>query len=351
VVCVPFSIFMSHYTYRTDFPHFYYAASTIVDQSTPNTEVYNIDKANKYSIPEEAAGTYHVFIYSIPVAYLIAPLALMPYFMAKAVWISLNILFYIAAVIIILNLSEASGRWFTYPLMISCLWAPFVENIRYGQGNGIPLFLVTVAILAATKNRSTFSGILLSIATLFKLFPIAVAMVFGIKNWRVIVSFAVVFSASFLTPGSLKWFFGIKNSSPDCFTPTFLWLNQFGSLWFVVYAATIAGITALMVHRTKNVNYPFMATISIPAVFLAMPILEYHHLTLLIFSYVHLLFSSSSNRLLTACVLLSFIMINLSFILIKICLPLLPFFSSMGLFLLWSALIWRFLLFDIKQHG
>jgi hypothetical protein len=141
-----FSVFLSHYTYNTDFGVYYYAASTILDPNTPNISVYDIDTANKYSIPEaiENAG----FPYSMPAAYIMAPLALIPYFKAKAAMIFINILMYLSAIIIALKMGRASGRWFAYPLALLCLWWPFIQNMRQGQVNGILLFLIALAVLA-----------------------------------------------------------------------------------------------------------------------------------------------------------------------------------------------------------
>ncbi|MCJ7542718.1 MAG: DUF2029 domain-containing protein, partial [Desulfobacterales bacterium] len=153
LVCFYFSVFLSHYTYNTDFEAYYYAASTILDPNTPNISVYDIDTVNKYSIPEaiENAG----FPYSMPAAYIMAPLALIPYFKAKAVMIFINILMYLAAITIALKMGDASGRWLAYPLALLCLWWPFIQNMRQGQVNGILLFLIALAVFAATKNRPT----------------------------------------------------------------------------------------------------------------------------------------------------------------------------------------------------
>ncbi len=120
--CFYFSVFLSHYTYNTDFTAFYYAASTILDPNTPNISVYDIDTDNKYSIPKVTEIHAPAFIYSMPAAYIIAPLALMPYFKAKAAMIFINILMYLAAITIILKMGGASGRWFAYPLALLCLW-------------------------------------------------------------------------------------------------------------------------------------------------------------------------------------------------------------------------------------
>jgi hypothetical protein len=129
LACFYFSVFLSHYTYYTDFAVYYYASSTILDPNTPNISVYNIDTVNKYSIPEATQLHGFSFIYSMPVAYIMAPLALMPYFKAKAAMIFINILMYLAAIAIALRFGGASGRWFAYPLAFLCLWWPFIGSV------------------------------------------------------------------------------------------------------------------------------------------------------------------------------------------------------------------------------
>ena len=316
LVCFYFSVFLSHYTYNTDFGVFYYAASTILDPNTPNISVYDIDTANKYSIPEATQLHGFTFIYSMPVAYIMAPLALIPYFKAKAAMIFINILMYLSAITIALKMGRASGRWFAYPLALLCLWWPFIQNMRQGQVNGILLFLLALAVFAATKNRPTICGIFLAIAALFKLFPIAIAMMLGIKNWRIFASCLFVFVISFLIPGSPKWIEAIS-SYPRYnihYSLIYLWLKQISLFWFWIYAATIAGFSALVVYRAKDANYPILTSFAIPAVFLTMPIIEITHFTLLPFSYAYLLVSAKrSNRLLITSIFISFIMISISF--------------------------------------
>jgi hypothetical protein len=312
--CFYFSVFLSHYTYNTDFGLYYSTAKKILESNTPNTSIYDIDTVDKYSIPEaiENAG----FPYSMPVAYIMSPLALMPYFKAKAAMIFINILMYLSAISIALKMGRASGRWFAYPLALLCLWWPFIQNMRQGQVNGILLFLVALAVLAATKNRPTICGIFLAIAALFKLFPIAIAMMLGIKNWRIFASCLFVFIISFLVPGSPRWIEAISSYPRYYIHYSFIysWLKQFGLVWFWIYASTIAAISALIVYRAKNANYPIITSFAILAVFLTMPILEITHFTLLPFSYAYLLVSAKrSNRLLITSIFISFIMISISF--------------------------------------
>ena len=314
LVCFYFSVFLSHYTYNTDFGLYYSTAKKILDSNTPNISIYDIDTVDKYSIPEaiENAG----FPYSMPVAYIMAPLALMPYFKAKAVMIFINILMYLSAITIALKMGRASGRWFAYPLALLCLWWPFIQNMRQGQVNGILLFLIALAVLAATKNRPSICGIFLAIAALFKLFPIAIAMMLGIKNWRIFASCIFVFVISFLIPGSPKWIEAISGYPRYYihYSLIYLWLKQFSFIWFWIYASIIAGFSALVVYRAKDANYPILTSFAIPAVFLTMPILEITHFTLLPFSYAYLLVSAKrSNRLLINSIFISFIMISISF--------------------------------------
>ena len=340
LVCFNFSVFLSHYTYNTDFQAYYYAARTILDPNTPNISVYDIDTANKYSIPEASEIHAFAFIYSMPVAYIISPLALMTYFKAKSAMIFINILMYLAAIAIALRLGGASRRWFAYPLALLCLWWPFIQNMRQGQVNGILLFLIALAVLAATKNRPTICGIFLAIAALFKLFPIAIAMVLGIKNWRIFASCILAFGVSFLIPGSLKWFQVISNIYGGAYSPIYLWLKQFGFIWFWIYAATMAGFSALIVYLAKDANYPILTSFAIPAVFLTMPIMEYDHLTLLAFSYSYIIVTTKmSNHLLITSTILSFILISTSFFFFN--LLILKIIVSFGLAVFWTALAYN----------
>ena len=335
LLCLFFSIFLSRYTYNSDFAVFYHASSTILDPGRPNTSVYEIGDASTYSIPE-AIGKNHIFVYSMAVAYIMTPLALMPYYTAKSAMIFINILLYLAAISIVLKLGNASGRWFSYSLALLCLWSPWIQDLRQGQVNAILLFLIAVAVLAAVKNRSNLCGILLAFATLFKLFPIAIAMVFGIKNWRIFISCIVCFAVSFLIPGSFKWFQAISNIYP-AHNPIYLWLKPLGLGYFVFYVVVIAGLTALFAYRMKIVNYPMLASLAIPAVFLTMPIVEFNHLAILPFSYAYLIaFFKTSNRLLLICLLLSFLLISAPFFIVTS--MSVKVFAFLGLMVLWVGL-------------
>ena len=172
-----FSMWLSWFSTGTDFPVFYNAASKMIDPDTPNAEVYNSNIVNVY-MPEQSP-TY-AFIYSMPVAYILSPLALIPYFLAKALIIFLGITSYLFAVVIILRMNHAAGRWFSYMMVLSCLWLPFIQDFRLAQVNCIILLLVSIASSLAIKGRAYLCGLFLSLAALIKLFPLAIAMVLGL---------------------------------------------------------------------------------------------------------------------------------------------------------------------------
>jgi hypothetical protein len=352
--CFCFSVFLSHYTINTDFAQYYSVANKIFDSNAPNISVYDIDTANKYLIPE--ATEFHGFPYSMFAAYIMAPLALIPYFKAKAAMIFINILMYLAAIAIVLRLAGASGRWFVYPFALFCLWPPFIENMRQGQINAMLLFLIAFAAFAATKNRPNWCGFFLAIAALFKVFPLAIAMVLGIKNWRIFSSCLIAFVISFFIPGSLKWFQAISNNLARynfLYNPIYSWLQQFSPVWFWVYAFTIASCSALVAYRARDANYPILTSFAIHAVLLIIPIIEYAHLTLLALPYAYIIVSSKrSNRMLRTIVFLSLIMLSIPFFpvklfLFKIIAP--QVLMLLGLFVVWAALAEN--LFFCHPHG
>jgi hypothetical protein len=287
------SVLFSYKTYNTDFPCYYYVASTILDPHASNEDVYGYpeDRGNKYSIPE-IKEIKDRFLYSIPAAYFLAPLALMPYYTAKTTMIFLNMVAYLFAVATILKLSNVSSRGIIWGMAISCLWLPFLHTIIYAQINALILMLVALAVLAVTRGYPYLCGALLAFASLFKLFPLAIALVLGLRNRRVLVGLSVVIGAFFLVPGSTKWISTMSNFvNEEGRLPIYLWLKAVNPVLIFLYPALIGIVTALITIIAKDDDYPLLASFAIPAVFLAMPRLGYYHLTLLVFTYGYLLAS------------------------------------------------------------
>lgn len=235
VISILVSALFSYKTYSTDFPCFYYVASTILDPQASNEDIYRYteDTENRYSIPEKKE-VKDTLLYSVPAAYLLAPLGLMPYYMAKATMIFLNMVAYLFAVAMILKLSNASSRDITWGTAIACLWLPFFHTIGFANIDAFILFLVASAVFAVTSGHPYLCGALFA---------------------------------------------------------TYLWLNAVNPVLVFLYPVIIGITTALITVFAKSDDYPLLASFAIPAVFLAMPRLEYNHLTLLVFTYGYLLAS------------------------------------------------------------
>jgi hypothetical protein len=347
IVCyLSFSI--SNKWYATDFPVFYYAASTIIDPDAPIEAIYryDVDLYNKYNIPGENPPGLD-FIYSLLAAYIMSPLALMPYYTAKTVMITINFFAYLGGVTIALRLGGAKGLTQINLLVLSCFWMPFIHNLKAGQVNAVLFFLISLAVLAATRNRPYLCGILLGITALFKIFPIAIALVLGLKNWRILIACSVVFGSSFLVPGSLEWFSVIGNIYQGNYTPVYLWLKQYSYIWFICYVFCIAGLTALIVYFSKKANYSFLASFAIPAMFLTLPLIEYYHLTMLMFSYAYLLVTTIKlKKVLLIPIILSIILICSFYIFHD------HLFNVIGLLLLWTTLVFQqfFTIFEDEKN-
>jgi hypothetical protein len=217
---------------------------------------------------------------------------------------------------------------------------PFVSSQVWIQSNAILTFLIALAMLAAVKEYPYIAGCLIGIASLFKLFPLAFAMVLGLKNWRISVACILLFLVSFFIPGSLNWFSAIKevhtlNKSPF-YTPLYIWLNQIAPVCYYSFAVIIIGVTALLAYRNRNADYSLLISFAVPAAFLISPIVNYHHLTILVLPYAYILTSIKTyNRWFLAATITSFLLINSVFRLpdIKYYLPVM-----VGLILLWGSM-------------
>lgn len=296
-ISISVSMLFSYKTYNTDFPLYYFVASTILDPQASNEDVYRYpeDRENKYSIPEKTQEK-NPYIYSVPAAYFLTPLAWMPYYAAKTTMIFLNMIAYLFSVATVLKLSNASGRQITWGTAISCLWLPFLHTLIFAQINALILLLVVLAVLAVTRGYPYLCGALFAVASLLKLFPLAVALILGVRNWRVLVGFSIVFGASFLVPGSTKWISTMLSfMNEEVRVPAYLWLKGINPDLVFLIPVLIGAVTALIALLAKDDDYPLLASFAIPATFLAMPRLGYYHFTLLALTYAYL-FASKQYR-------------------------------------------------------
>jgi hypothetical protein len=333
------STFMSAYTYNTDFPAYYRAANVVLDRDVPIIDVYDLEaENNKYNIPE----AFVIYKYSILVAYVMSPLAMLPYYSAKALMIALDILAYGCSMLIILRLTKASGRSYLYPLAFSFLWMPFIHDVRFVQVNSILLFLITLSVYFATRNQPCISGSLLGLAALFKIYPLIIAVIFGIKNWRIALSCAVIFCLALLFPGTKEWFsaFAYTPFIEKLYSVVYTTLIHYSITLYGLYVVLIGGITALTVYQRRESDYLYLTALLIPAILLIMTVNQYFYLVLLVIPYTLLLFNHDLKIIYKITAIISFILIYLAGFLF-------PFnyyanhITICGMMLLWIVLIFN----------
>lgn len=293
-----FSYWYSSWPGMSEFAVYYRAGKIVLDPTIQNTQIYNWEDRNlaRYGVPYDNIPTQ--YRYSMFATYLIAPFSLINYRISEAIFIFLNLLCYATSIYVLLKSFGARKRWLFYPVMASFLWMPFIQNIRYVQINAILLLIMTIAIVAARREKYILSGVLLAVATLFKPFFLAVTMVLCIKNWRIVVGYLPVIILALMLPGTNLWFksFLWPPHPFSCYSALYSYLGYFNEYYFLICALAIGFITALITYRNRQLDFFTLSSFGIVGAFLTMPIIEGNHLTILIFGYINFLFMESSIR-------------------------------------------------------
>lgn len=337
IICVSFSYWYSRYVSYTDFPVLYNSATYYLKEKSALEDIYGIWISHTYHLPE---GTNHgKFIYSPVGLILLSPLGYFDYYNAKTILMSFNMLSYILSIYLILKLFELPKRWFIYFFSLSFFWKPFWVDVMFGQINSILLLLITFAVYNVKNKNPLISGSLIGLAASFKLFPIGIAMTLGIRNFRVFLGCAL-FSILLLTlPGSIKWFSAINDNHFIELSPAYQLLDTVNPNLGYIYSATISLITAIIIYKSNVYDPLEIVSYSIPAIFLAAPVIEYYHLTLLIISYLFLMnYAKNNNRLIHVLIpLLSFSLITLGYFWRELNLIAKQEIYYISIFLLWLA--------------
>ncbi len=309
VAMIIFSYFIATYTHTTDFPCFYSAAKTIINHGINSDKIYTHSDDKKFYIPEEIEKWKRLdFNYSKFIALTMAPLGFLPYYLSKTTLIFLNISCYLFAIYLFLLTQFSSDKFPLYMFGLFFFYQPFFQNIRFAQVEGIIFLLLVLSYFFSTKAKFYKSGFFLGISILFKLFPIALAISVGLKNRIILITSLSVLTISFILPGSNMWLKTLPKSN----THRLLQSNEF-FFYYLIFLFFIGALTAMYILFYENIKYEDIYAISISAIFITAPFLEYYHLTLLCFSYMYL-FSNfrSINSLSKFFIIASFVLINSS---------------------------------------
>ncbi|MEA1946985.1 MAG: glycosyltransferase family 87 protein [Thermodesulfobacteriota bacterium] len=316
-----------------DFAAFYCAGRIVLDPTISNDAVYDQEKMGTVGLKYDIKRRPALYLYSIAATYIFLPFTLFPYGISKIVFNVFNVIIYLSAVAIALRLGGTSGARFIGLMALLLVWAPFFYNQYWLQSNTIVLFVVALGVLLAVRNRPILSGVSFGVATLIKIFPFAIAMILGIKNWRIFAACTAALIASFLLPGSLGWLSAIRNANHANYSEIYRYITMFGVVWLVLYVVFISGITAVVAYQARYLAYTILASFSIPAALLVSPVVGGYYLVLLAFSIAYFIaISSMLPWLLRAIVFTCFFLINYTVLIYDS--------YAIGLIFLWAALAW-----------
>jgi hypothetical protein len=280
---------VAKYFYATDFPVYYITAKRVVDPNITISDIYKFEVKNS-GLPEKNSIGQH-FIYSPVIATLLSPLSLMSYYTAKTTFIFLNIMSYFASIALILKLIDRyKGTFFLQALLFMLI--PFLTNTWGAQLNGLILLIIIAGIYLAEIKKYGLSGTFLGFSALFKISPLIITLFLGFFNRRLTAASLILFSLAILAPGTFQWLKTIPMVSAG-HTPVYLFLNQYGFKWMLLYSSLVALMSFYCLLKSKTSELMTIFAYSIPSTFAIMPVVTYHHLIILVVTYIVIFHSKS----------------------------------------------------------
>ncbi len=142
------------------------------------------------------------FVYPLPAMIFFAPFGLLPYPLARAVWMTLLEL----GLPLLALLGVRLARWkpsasvLAGVMLFSTLWYHGVRAVMVGQFAVFEALLLTAALLAIQRRRDVLAGLLLSLALAkpqmaFLLVPYVIVWGVSARRWRLVAS-VLLFSAA-----------------------------------------------------------------------------------------------------------------------------------------------------------
>jgi alpha-1,2-mannosyltransferase len=268
----------------------------------------------------------HDFTYP-PVAIMVfLPFAFLPTKAAFLLWTLISLLCLAAMYLVVLRATR-KGSWLEHStiavwagVITAVLFPPVTSVLNLGQTGAIIVLLVVVDFLAI-RDRS--QGVLVGIATAFKLYP-GVVIVFWLvrRQWRPAITASVTFGlftavSWLLWPRDLGWFFSkmllggqemkvfedfrAGNSSVTGFLLGIKFLSQSDAVALGVLASVAIGIAGVFIAaRVDRLGYRVCALVTLLCTsVLVSPVAWDHYFTfvpLLIFVIMEVRLSSAAGR-------------------------------------------------------
>jgi hypothetical protein len=162
--------------------------------------------------------THQGFIYTPLVAAFFALLAWVPLNLGAALWRLLNVTAFLTTALWWFGRNEADANADRQGIFLLLLFPIALGNLNNGQVNPLMIALLISAVLLAEARRWTLAALCVTVATYFKIYPLAVGLLLAVIyprdfSWRLLLALAGagLLSLTFQHPGYVieqyqRWF-------------------------------------------------------------------------------------------------------------------------------------------------
>lgn len=168
---ISFVDFTSVASLQMDFTAYYTAGKVFL----AGEDIYKNQIVNNWLLWDGVAVFNHSrFLYPPLTAMIFSLFSILEYPSAKYLWNILNFLFVMTALLLLMKafIKKLNFDLVVIALLVLLNFFPFITMLERGQVDGLNLLLITTAIILTKRKDSFAAGIVLAIATLFKLYVI-----------------------------------------------------------------------------------------------------------------------------------------------------------------------------------
>lgn len=319
-----------------DFSAYYLAGKTISE--TPAQSLYQLprfaDGRLDVNAPVPVSSPWHdaAIRYHMPFAYpyiyppffaaLLKPFARLSFYSALNAWNIVSVLLTVGAVLISLSLGgvRLNGRLALILGVGLFSYFPLLNNLFFGQGGGVILFLLSAGVWLLSKSRTGLSALCIAAGTMIKLTPVlAVPVLIFHRRWKWLMAYVAWMVALLaISIWQAGWFAhqqfwrevlpSISNGAPICQNSSITALVQefflghvpqgkSASAMLPPYAGAVSRSVALMVYclmlvrlylRRRDGDIVRDLVIAVLLGLAVSPISWWHHYTLALLPFAYL---------------------------------------------------------------
>lgn len=176
----------------TDFLHFYTLGSLAIEHRGADLYDMNAQAALAARRVPQAAGIRYLPLYPPHVSLFFAPLALLPYPMALALWWGYSALVYGICCYSVWLACPRLGEYGGLTAILAVGFPAFFQLIAWGQTSALALACFTVMFFLLREQREFAAGLVLGCLVFKPQLGLAAAVIFvGIGAWRILAGAAV----------------------------------------------------------------------------------------------------------------------------------------------------------------